>query len=351
MKRFLRRCIFYARNYEEGTMVKKLLVFGLSLLMLLSLVGCGATNSGASATGSGEKKAIKIGIIQIVEHPALDAARLGFLETLKANGYVEGKNLTVDYQNAQGDQSILQSIAQKFASAKLDLVLAIATPSAQAMASATKDIPILITAVTDPVEAHLVDSMDKPGKNVTGTTDMNPLKEQFDLMMKLVPTVKKVGIIYNAGEINSQVQVKMAKKVAADLGLEVVEATVTTSADVLQASQSLVGKVDTIYVPTDNMVVSAAQSVVQVANKNKIPIISGESSVVDKGALATIGINYSKLGKQTGDMALRILKGEKPQDMAIESQNEFDTALNQSTINLLGLKVPQDILQKAVLVK
>lgn len=351
MKRFLRRCIFYVQNYEEGMMVKKLLVFGLSLLMLLSLVGCGATNSGASATGSAEKKAIKIGIIQIVEHPALDAARLGFLETLKANGYVEGKNLTVDYQNAQGDQSVLQSIAQKFASAKLDLVLAIATPSAQAMAAATKDIPILITAVTDPVEAHLVNSMDKPGKNVTGTTDMNPIKEQFDLMKKLVPTIKKVGIIYNAGEVNSQVQVRIAKKVAADLGLGVVEATVTTSADVLQASQSLVGKVESIYVPTDNMVVSAAQSVVQVANKNKIPIISGESSVVDKGALGTIGINYSKLGKQTGDMALRILKGEKPQDMAIESQKEFDMVLNQSTINLLGIKVPQDVLQKALLVK
>lgn len=332
-------------------MVKKLLLFGLSLLMILSLVGCGATNSGASATGNGEKKAIKIGIIQIVEHPALDAARLGFLETLKSKGYVEGKNLTVDYQNAQGDQSILQSIAQKFASAKLDLVLAIATPSAQAMAAVTKDVPILITAVTDPVEAHLVNSMDKPGTNVTGTTDMNPIKEQFDLVIKLVPTVKKVGIIYNAGEVNSQVQVKLAKKLAVDLGLEVVEATVTTSADVLQASQSLVGKVDTIYVPTDNMVVSAAQSVVQVANKNKIPIISGESSVVDKGALGTIGINYGKLGKQTGDMALRILNGEKPQDMAIESQKEFDTVLNQSTIDLLGLKVPQDILSKAVLVK
>jgi|SRR5680860_55487 len=332
-------------------MVKKLLVLGLSLLMLFSIVGCGATNSGASTTGGAEKKALKIGIIQIVEHPALDAARQGFIDTLKAKGYVEGTNLTVDYQNAQGDLSILQSIAQKFSSSKLDLVLAIATPSAQAMAAATKDIPILITAVTDPVEAHLVNSMDKPGTNVTGTTDMNPIKEQFDLMLKLVPTVKRVGIIYNAGEVNSQVQVKIAKEVAANLGLKVEEATVTTSADVLQASQSLIGKVNAIYVPTDNMVVSAAQSVVQVANKNKIPIISGESSVVDKGALATIGINYSKLGKQTGDMALRIINGEKPQDMAIESQKEFDTVLNQSTIDLLGLKVPQDILSKAVLVK
>lgn len=334
--------------------VKKLLAFGLSLLLLLSLVGCGATKSGATGTTStaaGEKKAVKIGIIQIVEHPALDAARQGFLETLKENGYEEGKNLTVDYQNAQGDQSVLQSIAQKFSSAKLDLVLAIATPSAQAMASASKDIPILITAVTDPVEAKLVNSMDKPGKNVTGTTDMNPLKEQFTLMKQLVPSVKKVGVIYNAGEVNSQVQVAMAKKVAADLGLTIVEATVTTSADVLQASQSLIGKVDTIYVPTDNMVVSAAQSVVQVANKNKIPIISGESSVVDKGALATIGINYKKLGKQTGEMALRVFKGEKPQDMPIESQKEFDTVLNKSTITLLGLTVPDDVLKKATFTK
>lgn len=333
-------------------MVKKLLAFSLSLLLLLSLVGCGATGStSTTSAASGEKKAVKIGIVQIVEHPALDAARQGFLEKLKENGYQEGKNLTVDYQNAQGDQSVLQSIAQKFSSAKLDLVLAIATPSAQAMASASKDIPILITAVTDPVQAKLASSMNKPGKNVTGTTDMNPLKEQFELMKQLVPTVKKVGVIYNAGEVNSQVQVSMAKKVAADLGLTIVEATVTTSADVLQATQSLVGKVDTIYIPTDNMVVSAAQSVVQVANKNKIPIISGESSVVDKGALATIGINYKKLGQQTGEMALRVLKGEKPKDMAIESQKEFDTVLNKATVKLLGITVPDNIMKKATFSK
>lgn len=336
---------------KGGMIVKKLLAFGLSLVLLLSLVGCGTAKSGASSTGKDEQKQLKIGIVQIVEHPALDSARQGFLETLKEKGYEVGKNLIVDYQNAQGDQSILRSITEKFSSAKLDLVLAIATPSAQSMASASKDIPILITAVTDPVEAKLVNSMDKPGKNVTGTTDMNPIKEQFELMKTLVPTVKKVGVIYNAGEVNSQVQVAIAKKVAAELGLEVVEATVTTSADVLQASQSLIGKVNTIYVPTDNMVVSAAQSVVQVSHKNKIPIISGESSVVDKGALATIGINYKNLGKQTGEMALRVFKGEKPQDMPIEAQKEFDTVLNQSAIDLFGITVPEDILKKATIVK
>lgn len=337
---------------KKGSL-KKVLGIGLSLVLVLGLVGCGTTqqaSSGAASTGnvSTEKKEISIGIVQIVEHPALDSAREGFLETLKKNGYEEGKNLKIDYQNAQGDQSILQSIAQKFASSKLDLVLAIATPSAQVMASATQSIPILITAVTDPVEAKLVNSMEKPGTNVTGTTDMNPLKEQFDLLKKLVPQAKKVGVIYNAGEVNSQVQVKMAKVVAKNLGIELIEATVTTSADVLQASQSLVGKVDAIYVPTDNMVVSAAQSVVQVANKNKIPIIAGESSVVDKGGLATIGINYNNLGKQTGEMALKVLKGSKPQDMAIESQNQFDTVFNKEALTLLGIKVPDDLAKIAI---
>ncbi len=327
--------------------MKKLLAVGLCLILALGLTGCGAAPT--QKTGGTAKKEIKIGIVQIVEHPALDAARRGFLETLKENGYEEGKNLKVEYQSAQGDQSVLQSIAQKFASSKLDLVLAIATPSAQAMARETKDIPILITAVTDPVAAKLVNSLDKPGTNVTGTTDMNPLKEQFDLLKKVVPNAKKVGVIYNAGEDNSQIQVKMAEGFASQMGLELVKATVATTADVLQATQSFVGRVDAIYVPTDNTVVSAVDSVIQVANKNKIPVIAGESSVVDKGGLATIGINYEKLGKQTGEMALKVLKGEKPQNMPIQSQKDLDTVFNQATLNLLGLKVPAEFQQKAII--
>lgn len=331
--------------------MKKVLAVGLSLAMALGLAGCGAsqpTPSTQTGNTSGEK-AIKVGIVQIMEHPALDAAREGFLETLKSNGYEEGKNLTVEYQSAQGDQSILSNITQKFATEKLDLVLAIATPSAQSMARSSADIPILITAVTDPVAAGLADSMEKPGKNITGTTDMNPLKEQFDLLKTVVPNAKKVGVIYNAGEDNSQVQVKMAESVAKDAGLELVKATVATTSDVLQAAQSLAGKVDAIYIPTDNTVVSAADSVIQVANENKIPLFSGESSVVDKGGLGTIGINYKKLGAQTGDMALKIIKGQKPADMPIESQKEFDTVFNKATLELLGIKLPADLQQKAIL--
>ncbi|NLI93946.1 MAG: ABC transporter substrate-binding protein [Peptococcaceae bacterium] len=323
--------------------MKKILTIGFIFLLMLTFAGCSKPAATPAPAPSTSEKKVSIGIIQIVEHPALDAARKGFLETLKANGYIEGQNLTVDYQNAQNDQSTLQSIAQKFASAKYDLILAIATPSAQAVAGATKDIPILITAVTDPVTAKLVNSMEKPGTNVTGTTDMNPIKEQFDLLKKLVPSAKKVGVIYNAGEVNSQVQVKIVKEVAAALGIEIKEATVATSADVLQAAQSFINKVDAIYVPTDNTVVSAAQSVVQVTNKNKIPLIAGESSVIDAGGLATIGINYGNLGKQTGEMALRVLKGSKPQDMPVESQKNFDVVINKETAKLLNIEIPQDL--------
>ena len=328
-------------------MKRFLTVLSAILILAVGLAGCGttaaSTNAGSSGSGTAGPKAVKVGIIQIVEHPALDAARKGFLETLKANGYEEGKNLTLDYKNAQGDQSTLNAIAQQFASTKPDLVLAIATPSAQAMAAASNTIPILITAVTDPVAAKLVNSMDKPGTNVTGTTDMNPLKEQFELLKKLVPQAKKVGVIYNAGEVNSQVQVKMAKEVGAAMGLGIVEKTVASTADVQQATQALVGQVDVVYVPTDNLVVSAAPTLLQVTNKAKIPVISGESSVVDKGALGTIGINYENLGKQTGEMALKVLKGSKPQDMAIESQKDFDTVINKTSAALLGIKIPDDL--------
>ena len=314
--------------------MRKVLAVLLAVFLILSFSGCSSTPS--------EPK-ISIGIIQIVEHPALDAAREGFLETLKQNGYVEGKNLTVDYQNAQNDQSTLQTIANKFASANHDLILAIATPSAVAVAASITDVPILITAVTDPVTAKLVNSMEKPGTNVTGTTDMNPIKEQFELLKKLVPEAKKVGIIYNAGEINSQVQVEIAKEVVKNLDIEISEASVATSADVLQAAQSFIGKVDAIYVPTDNTVVSARESVIQVTNSNKIPLIAGESSVIEAGGLATIGINYFNLGKQTGEMAIRILNGENPQDMPIESQKDFDIVINEETANLLGIEIPAEL--------
>jgi putative ABC transport system substrate-binding protein len=298
------------------------------------------------------KDTLKIGIVQIVEHPALDAAREGFIHFLAENGYKEGENVTYLIQNAQGDMANANTIAQQFKNAKLDLILAIATPTAQAAANLIKDTPILITAVTDPVGAGLVETAEKPGTNVTGTTDMQPMAEQFQLIRDLVPDAHKVGIIYNAGETNSVTQVRIAKEVAGQLNLNVVEVTADNSAAVLQAAQSLAGRVDVIYVPTDNTVVSAISSVIKVAEENKIPVFAGEENVVFQGALATVGINYYRLGRQTAEMALRILKGEaRPETMPIESQKETELVINEDAAKAMGVIIPGEIREKARMVR
>lgn len=295
---------------------------------------------------------LKIGIIQIVEHPALDAARQGFIDLLAEHGYVEGENISYQIQIAQGDMATANTIAQKFKNEKLDLILAIATPTAQAVANLIKDKPILITAVTDPVAAGLVESAERPGTNVTGTNDLQPMEGQFELALQLVPGAKRVGIIYNAGEANSVTQVQMARAIAHELGLEVVEATVDTSAGVLQAAQSFIGRVDFIYVPTDNTVVSAFSSVVKVAEEHGIPVFPGEENLVPQGALATVGVNYYRLGRQTAEMALRILKeGAKPETMPIESQKETELVINEDVAQALGISIPAAIREKATLVR
>ncbi|GAB6181334.1 ABC transporter substrate-binding protein [Desulfotomaculum defluvii] len=323
--------------------MKKLLLSIMVMLLTVGLVGCGGSGE---APKNQEADQVKLGIVQIVEHPALDAARNGFLDLMKEKGYDDTK-MVVDYQNAQGDQGNLQTIARKFVQDKSSLVLAIATPSAMTMANETKDIPILITAVTDPVSAKLVNSLEKPETNVTGTTDMNPVKDQLQLIKDLVPSAKKIGIIYNSSEVNSQVQVDVADKAAPELGLELVKVTVTVSSEVMQAAQSLVGKVDAIYLPTDNMVISSMAAVLKVAEENKIPVISGESNSVENGALATVGIDYYQLGRTTAEMAIRVLNGEKPQEMAIQGQPGTDIVINLQAAERMGVTVPEDLKQKA----
>ena len=329
-------------------MVKRVIITLLAGLLLLTAAGCGGKGQPPAQQ---QAQKVKLGIIQIVEHPALDTARKGFLDILAENGYRDGEKLAVDYQNAQGQQDNLQTIATKFAQEKKDLILAIATPSAQAMADKTGEIPILITAVTDPVTAKLVKSMDRPGTNVTGTTDMNPIKEQLQLIKDIVPAVKKVGVIYNSSEVNSQVQVKLCKDIAPGLGLEIVEAPVTASNEVMQGAQSLVGRCDAIYVPTDNMVVAAIASVVKVGESNKLPVFAGEENTVKGGAIGTYGIDYYKLGRQTGQMALRVLSGEKPQDMSIESQKELALTLNPAAAARMGVMLPDGLKARAKLIE
>lgn len=319
---------------------------------LMMLTGCAAgspTDAGAGSSGE-SSKVIQIGITQIVEHPALDAAREGFIEGMKEEGYEEGKNIKYELQNAQGEIPTAQMIAQNFVNNKKDLILAIATPTAQATYQTTKDIPIVITAVTDPVEAGLAQSMEKPGTNVTGTSDMTPIGKQFKMLQEILPSAKKVGILYNTSEANSILQVKIAKEAAKELGLEIVEAGITAVNEVQQAAEALAGKVDVIYVPTDNTVVSAMAIVVNTAIKKGIPVIGSEKGQVENGALATEGIDYFKLGKQTAKIAAKILKGEKPADLAIETLEETELVINQATAERLKIEIPASLKEKATFV-
>ncbi len=328
--------------------MKKFITLTAALCIIISLLltGCGGQNAEVPS-GSTEDNVFKIGISQFVEAPALDAAREGFIDGLKEAGFEEGKNVVFEMDNAQADFPTTQTIANKFVGKEVDLILAIATPSAQSAANATKDIPILITAVTDPVDADLVKSLEKPETNVTGTTDMNPIKEQLELLKQILPDAKNIGIIYNTAEPNSRVQVDIAKAASEELGLNIIEASVAPSAEVNQAIQTISGKVDAIYVPTDNTVASAIGAVVKVCNDEKIPVFGSERAHVDGGAIATIGIDYYLLGKQTGVIAARVLEGERPQDIPVESSEDLKIIINKKSAQILGIEIPEDILSKA----
>ncbi|KUF07240.1 sugar ABC transporter substrate-binding protein [Leucobacter sp. G161] len=307
----------------------------------LTLSACSSTPAATDA-GDEAKTSYKIGISQFVQHPALDAATAGFKDAF-ADAGVE---VEWDEQNASGDQANAVTIAQGFGTAGLDLVLAVATPSAQTAAQAITDVPILFTAVTDAVEGQLVDSNEAPGGNVTGTSDLAPIDEQLALLQEIVPDAKKVGIVYASGEVNSQVQVDAATEAAKPLGLEVVTKTVTTGNDIAAATEAL-GDVDAIYVPTDNMVVAGIASLVQVAEDKKIPVIGAESGTVEGGAVITLGIDYTKLGYQTGEMALKVLEGADTATMPVEVSKEFAYVVNEGAAERMGVTIPEAILAEA----
>lgn len=315
---------------------------------LTFITACGNGNEQSTATpGSAEGKGIRIGVTQIVEHPALDASKEGFMDYLSEKGYKEGEKVTYDFQNAQGDMNTAISIGQKFASDRPDLIFAIATPTAQAVAQSVKDIPVIFTAVTDPVAAKIVPDMQKPGGNITGTSDMNPIKEQLSLVKEVKPDAKKVGVLYNSGEANSVIQIELAKKLAPELGIELVERAVTNSSEVKQAAESM-GDVDAFYIPTDNTVYSALDAIFMVAQQKKLPVIAGEAEAVKKGALITFGIDYYELGRQTGEMAVKILSGEaKTAETPIENQKNLKLYVNKKAAERFGIEIPQALLDKA----
>ena len=321
----------------------KSLSVGIMLTLALGMmVGCGGEKKEAAS-----KDKVTVGIVQIVEHAALDVASKGFVDGMAAKGFKEGQNVVYDRQNAQADQSNLRTIAERFINNKTDLICAIATPAAQVVANATQDIPIVATAVTDYEAAKLVKSNAKPGTNVTGTSDMNLVEAQLDLILKLVPATKTVGVIYNSSEVNSQVQVDLLKGCAKAKGLEIKEATVNNVNDIQQAARSLLGNVQAIYVPTDNVLASAMPALAMVTEEAKLPVIAGEGGMVKSGGVATLGLDYYKLGKQSGEMAADILSGKaKPQDMPIQTQKEFNIIINEENAKKIGLTIPKEILDK-----
>ena len=315
------------------------LITGLVATSALVLTGC----SGGDDSAGGDGETYKIGINQLVQHPALDSATAGFIEAFEEAGV----DAEFDEQNANGEQGTALTIAQQFAGDDLDLALAVATPAAQAMAQNIIDIPLLFTAVTDPVSADLVESMEEPGSNVTGTSDAAPIDQQLELLQEIVPDAETVGIVYASGEVNSQVQVDQATEAAGPLGLTIETQTVTNVTEIQQAVEAL-GDVDAIYVPTDNMVVSGIASLVQVAETKQIPVIAAEEGTVEGGAIATLGIDYTELGRQTGEMALRILQdGADPATTPVETAEVYTYVVNEAAAERQGVTIPENILAEA----
>ena len=303
------------------------------LLITFSLLSC-----------SSDADKIKIGILQLVEHDALDASYRGFVDGLKEAGYEDGKNIIIDYQNAQGEQANCITIGQKFINDKSDLILAIATPAAQAVANMTKDIPILITAVTDPADSKLVNDNNAPGGNVTGTSDLTPVESQIELLTEITPNVKTVGLLYCSSEQNSVFQINMAKRKLDSMGIKHIDLTVSNPNEIQQVLQSAIGKVEAVYTPTDNMIAAGMATVALVAEPAKLPVVCGEGGMTKLGGTATYGISYYELGKLTSNQAVSILKGEKnPAEMPIEYLQKFDLIVNTNMLESIGLTIPESL--------
>jgi putative ABC transport system substrate-binding protein len=290
-----------------------------------------------------------VAVTAIVEHPALDAVRDGVKAELAAGGYEDGKNLRFSYESAQGNPATAAQIARKLVGDRPDVIVPISTPSAQAVVGSTKDIPVVFTAVTDPVGAKLVKDAQKPGGNVTGMSDLSPIGKHLDLVKEITADAKTLGVIYNPGEANSVAIVQALKKATAAAGLTLVEAAAPRTVDVPGAAQSLVGKADVIYAPTDNNVMSAFEGIVKVAQQAKLPVVAADTDAVKRGAVAALGLNYYDLGRQTGKLVVRVLNGEKPGAIAAQTSQKFELHVNPDAAQKQGVTLPEDLLKAAKL--
>lgn len=287
-----------------------------------------------------KKDVFRIGISQFITHQSLDATREGFVDELAKQGYVEGKNIEIDLQNAQGEQRNLKTISQQLAESS-DVVLAIATPSAQSLANTTQTTPVIFSAVTDPVSAKLVESREHPGGNVTGTSDQSSdaISTQINLIKKVLPKAKTIGILYTQSEPNSVVQKDEAKRLLEEKGFTVVEKTILDSNNVKAAAESLMAEVDMVFVPTDNIISSTMETVKQVSIKHKVPVFGGSTEMIAVGGLYNYGTNYEELGRQTARMLIRVLKGEKPENIAVELPEKLELHTNQEMADALGIDI------------
>ncbi|PCK82519.1 ABC transporter substrate-binding protein [Rhizobium sophoriradicis] len=290
---------------------------------------------------------VTVAVTAIVEHPALDAARKGVLDVLTAAGYKEGESLKFVFESAQGNPATAAQIARQFAGDEPNVIVPISTPSAQAVVSATRDIPVVFTAVSDPLGAQLVKNMDKPGGNVTGLSDMSPVGEHLALIKEIVPKVKTIGYLYNSGEANSVSLLAVLKAEAEKVGLTVVESAATKSAEVQGAARALVGRADAIYVPTDNTIISALEGAVAVAEESKLPLFTADTDSVSRGSIAALGFNYYDVGKQTGEIVVRVLKGENPGDVPVKTAAGSDLVVNKAAAAKMGVTLPESVLSRA----
>lgn len=341
--------MLYQNRFGHFKFSKALLLGGVCTAIL---TGCnqsaqdtGATD--AAATGDAATEMKTVAITAIVEHPALDDVRKGVIDELNEAGFKDGENLTVNFQSAQGNTATAGQIAKQFVADAPDVIVAIATPSAQSVAASTSSIPMVFSAVTDPVAAKLVPKLDGSGTNVTGASDALPYEPQIELMRQIIPDLKNVGYVYSPGEVNSTVILKNLKEKLTPLGINVHEAPAQRSNDIAMAARSLEGKVDMIYTSTDNNVVSAYESLYQIAKESKIPLIASDTSSVERGAVAALGVNYYNLGRETGKIVVRILNGEKAGAIPVYTPQMLDLYVSPKHAQEEGITLSQAVIDKA----
>ncbi len=328
--------------------MKRKFTITLVLLMVavLGLTACG--DKKVTEDPSKDPKALKVGIVQIAEHPSLDTIRENIVTQLAEEGFIDGKNLIIDYKNAQNEMTNLKTICQSFSAGKVDLIVAIATPSAQAALGETTEIPIVFSAITDPIAAQLVDSLEVPGGNVTGTSDAVSAEKIMELALKITPDIKTIGALYNSSEVNSVSVINDLKEYAETKGLKIVESAITNTSEVQQAAQFLAGKTDAVFSPIDNTVASSMPIIVETLNNAKIPFYVSADSMVEDGGLATYGVNYVSLGKETGKMAARVLNGEDTATMPVKTMTDIDIYVNTNTASILGIEIPESVMENAI---